>query len=127
LENPNHTTPGRDINSVLTQRTPVIENRMMSVRGQDQIVPLPAPREIYLGVIDDMVCANRSRRVHIPRAAHSSDFSPERFGNLHRKCTHTTRRAFNKNLVAWLDPSLVTKTLQRRACRDWYRGRVLKR
>jgi len=35
-----------------------------------------------------MVGANRSRRVHIPRAAHGSDLSPERFGNLDRKCTY---------------------------------------
>src|SRR5882724_4440557 len=100
---------------------------MMSIRSQNQIVPLPALREIYLGVIDDMVGANRSRCVQIPRAAHGSDFSPEHFGNLHRKCTHTTRRTFNKNLLTWPDPSLVSKTLQRRACRDWDRCRVLKR
>ena len=67
-----------------------------------------------------MVCANRSRRVHIPRAAHGSDSSPERFGNLDRKCTHTTRRAINQNLVAWLDPSLVTKTLKGGDCRHGY-------
>src|SRR5882724_2201669 len=100
---------------------------MMSVCSQDQIVPPPALGKIYLGVINDMVCANRSRRVDIPRATHGGNFSPERFGNLHRKCTHTARRAFNKNLLTWLDPSLVPKTLQRRACRDWHGCRLLKR
>jgi hypothetical protein len=74
-----------------------------------------------------MVCANRSRPVHIPRAAHGSDFSPERFGNLDRKRTHTTRGAINQNLVASLDPSLVTKTLKGRDCRHWYGCCVLKR
>jgi len=62
---------------------------MMGIRTHDQIVTLPALREIFSSVINDMVCANRSRRVHIPRAAHGSDFSPERFGNLDRKRTHT--------------------------------------
>ena len=33
--------------------------------------------------------------VHIPVAECSSDFSPEGFGNQHRKCTHTTRGAIN--------------------------------
>src|SRR6266850_537323 len=100
---------------------------MMDIRSQDQIVTLPVMCEIFPRVINDMVCANRSRRVHIPRAAHGSDLSPERFGNLDRKRTHTTRRSIHPNLVASLDPSLVTETLQGSDCRDWYGCRVLKR
>src|SRR5260370_29000701 len=100
---------------------------MICVRSKDQIVTLPTLREILSRVINDMVCANRSRRVHLPRAAHGSDVSPERFGNLDRKRTHTTRRAINQNLVASLDASLVTKTLQRGDCRHWDRCCVLKR
>ena len=87
MEDLRHGTSDHDINSVLTQRTPVIENRMMDIRTHDQVVTLPALREIFSSVINDMVCANRSRRVHIPRAADGSDFSPERFGNLDRKCS----------------------------------------
>src|SRR4030081_2307697 len=100
---------------------------MMGIRTQDQIVTLPTFREIFLLVINDMVCANRSRRGHISCAAHGSDLSPERFGNLDRKRTHTTRRSIHQNLVASLDPSLVTETLQGSDCRDWYGCRVLKR
>src|SRR6267143_1388722 len=100
---------------------------MMGIRTQDQIVTLPTFREIFLLVINDMVCANRSRRVHIPRAAHGSDLSPERFGNLDRKRTHTTRRAIHQNLVASLDSSLITETLEGGDCRDWYGCCVLKR
>ena len=100
---------------------------MIGVRSQDQIVTLPTFCEIFPGVINDMVCANRSRRVHIPRAAHGSDFRPEGFGNLDRECTHATRSAINQNLVATLDPSLITKTLQGSACRNWYRCCLLER
>src|ERR1700722_10606343 len=100
---------------------------MMAVHSQYQIVPLPKPREIYIGVIDDLVCAYRSRYVHIPRTTYGSDFSPKFFGNLHRKCADATRRALNENFVARLNPSPVAKTLERRTCRDWYRGCVLKR
>src|ERR1700730_1100229 len=74
-----------------------------------------------------MVSPNRSRRVHIPRAANGGDFSPERFGNLDRKRTHAARRAINQNLVAWLDPSLVTKTQKGGDCRHGYGCGVLKR
>ena len=99
----------------------------MDVRTQDQIVTLPALREILPRVINHMVCANRSRRVHFPRAAHGSDFRPERFGNLDRKRTHATGRAINQNLLAWLDPSLITKTLKGGDCRHRYGCCVLKR
>src|ERR1700722_6034973 len=100
---------------------------MMAVHSQYQIVPLPKPREIYIGVIDDLVCAYRSRYVHIPRTTYGSDFSPKFFGNLHRKCADATRRALNENFVARLNPSPVAKTLERRNCRDGYCGCVLKR
>src|ERR1700693_5443334 len=93
---------------------------MICVGSKNQVVTLTTLREIFPRVINDMVCANRSRRVHISRTAHGSDFSPERFGNLDRKCTHTTRRAINQNLVASLDPSLITKTLKGGECRHGY-------
>src|SRR6266478_3601043 len=99
---------------------------MMGIRTQDQVVGLPAQREIFSSVINDMVGANRSRRVHIPRAAHGSDLSSERFGNLDRKCANAARRAINQNLLAWLDSSLITKTLKGGDCRDWHGGCVLK-
>jgi len=100
---------------------------MISVGANNQIVTLPALREILSSVINDMVCADRSRRVHIPGAADGSDFSPERFGNLDRERTHTARRAIDQNLLASLDPSLITKTLKGGDGRDWYGRRVLKR
>src|SRR5713101_7156482 len=100
---------------------------MMGVRTHDQIVTLPAFREIFPRVIDNMVCANPPRGIYIPGAAHGSDFSPERFGDLDRKCTHTTRRAIDQNPLAWLDPSLITKALEGSDCRDWYGRCVLKR
>jgi hypothetical protein len=48
----------------------------------------------------------------ISRAAHASHFSSERFGNLHRKRTHTTRRTINQNLLPWLNLSFIAKTLR---------------
>ena len=99
----------------------------MGIRTQNQVVALPALREIFSSVINHMVGANRSRRVHIPRAAHGSDLRPERFGNLDRKCTHATGRAIDQNLVAWLNASLVAKALKCSDCRHWYGCCVLKR
>ena len=103
-DNSKRTASSYYINSVLIQSMPVIENRMIGIRSENQIVTLLAAREIFARVIDDLICANRSRRVHIPRAAHGSNFSAERFGNLDRERTHTARRAIDQNLLAWLDP-----------------------
>src|SRR5436309_10235454 len=120
-------TSDHDIHSLGTQCTLVIENRMISVHSKNEVIPLPIFGEIFLGVINDLVCANRAYHVHIPRAAHASDFSPERFGNLHRKRPHTTRRTINQHLLSWLNASLVAQTLQGGDCRYRYGRCFLKR
>jgi len=45
-----------------------------------------------------MVGTNRARHFSFARAAYGSYFSPERFGDLHRKRTYTTGCAINQNL-----------------------------
>ena len=70
---------------------------------------LPIFGEIFLRVINDMVCTNRAHHVHIPGAAHGRDFGPERFGNLHRKRPHTTRRTINQHLLSRLNLSFIAK------------------
>lgn len=74
-----------------------------------------------------MVCANGSHYVQVPGAAHGGDFRSERFSNLDSKCPYTTRRAIHHDLVAWLDPSFVAKSLEGSDSRDWHRCRVIKR
>src|SRR3990172_2795245 len=84
---------------------------------KNQVITLSVFGEIFLRVINDLVCANRAHHVQIPRAAHASDFSLERFGNLHRKRTHTTGRTINQNLLPRLNLSFIAKTLQGGECR----------
>src|SRR6266581_8933850 len=120
-------TSDHDIHSLGTQCTLVIENRMISVNSKNEVIPLPIFGEIFLGVINDPVCTNRAHHVHIPGAAHASDFSPERFGNLHRKRTHTARRTINQNLLPWLNLSLIAETLQCSDCRNRDGRSLLKR
>src|SRR5436305_6254857 len=93
---------------------------MISVRSKNQVITLPILGEIFLRVINDLICPNRARHVHIPRAAHTSHFSPERVGNLHRKRTHTTRRTMNQDLLPWLNLSFIAKSLQGSDCRHRY-------
>src|SRR6266516_8190273 len=105
-------TSDHDIHSLGTQCTLVIENRMISVHSKNQVIPLPISGEIFLRVINDMVCTNRAHYVQIPRAAYGGDFSPKRFGNLHRKRTHTTTRTMNQHLLPLLNVSFIAKALQ---------------
>src|SRR5579859_223512 len=93
---------------------------MISVSSKNQVITLPILGEIFLSVINDLVCPNRAHHVHIPRAAHASHFSPERFGNLHRKRTNATRRTMNQDLLPWLNLSFIAKTLQSGDCRYRY-------
>src|SRR2546421_710767 len=91
---------------------------MISVHSENEVIPLPIFGEICLGVINDVVCAKRAHHVHIPRAAHGSDESPERFGKLHRKRPHTTTRTRNQHLLSELYLSFRTKALQGGDCRE---------
>src|SRR5258708_29207718 len=90
---------------------------MISVSSKNQVIPLPIVGEIFSRVINDLVCTHRAHHVHISRAAYGSHFSPERFGNLHRKRTHTARRTMNQDLLPRLNLSCIAKTLQGRDCR----------
>src|SRR2546426_10135822 len=85
---------------------------MISVNSKNQVIPLTISGEIFLSIINDMVCPNRAHYVQIPRAAYGGDFSPKRFGNLHRKRTHTTTRTINQNLLPWLNLSFIAQALQ---------------
>src|SRR5437660_1586072 len=109
-------TSDHDIHALGTQCTLVIENRMIAVHSKNEVIPLPIFGEICLGVINDVVCPNRAHHVHIARAAHGSDASPERFGKLHRKRPHPTRRTINQHLLSRLYLSFRTQTLQGGDC-----------
>src|SRR6266487_3604593 len=73
---------------------------------------LPIPGEIFLRVINDMICANRAHHVQVPRAAYAGDFGSECFGELHRKRTHATRGAVNQNLLPGVDVPRIAQALQ---------------
>src|SRR5438067_9913778 len=94
---------------------------------ENQIITLPRFGEILLGVINDVICADGSDHVHIPRTAYAGDFCAERFGNLHSERTHASRRTVDQDLLSRLNLSLVAKTLQCGECRHRCRSRLLKR
>src|SRR6266487_6074562 len=100
---------------------------MISVHSKNQVISPPISGEIFLRVINDMVCTNRAHYVQIPCAAYGGDFSPKRFGKLYRKGTYTTTRTINQNLLPLLNLSFIAKALQGDECRLRYGCCFLKR
>src|SRR5216683_7734087 len=100
---------------------------MVSNAVENQVVTLPTFGEILSSVINDVIRADGSDHVHIPRTAYASNIRPEPLGDLHSERTHTSRRTVNQDLLARLNLSLVAKTLQCGECRHRCRSRLLKR
>ena len=94
---------------------------------ENQVVALRSFREVFLGVVKDAICTDRSDHVQIPRTANAGHICVERLGDLNGERPHASCRTVNQDLVAGLNLSLVAKTLQRGECRDRYGSRLLKR
>src|ERR1035437_3713699 len=94
---------------------------------ENQVVVLSTFREILLGVINDVICADGSDHVNVPRTAHARNFRTERFGDLHSERTHTSGRTVDQDLLPRLNLSFVAKTLQGCESRQGNRSRLFKR
>src|ERR1700733_3658878 len=94
---------------------------------EKQVVTLPAPGEILLGVINDLIRANGSDQVHISGAAYAGYVRAEPLGELHSERTHTSRGAVDQDLLPRPNLSLVAKTLQCSECRHTCGSRLLER
>jgi hypothetical protein len=79
---------------------------------EHEVVALPALDEVLLAVGDDVVCAERSDHVHVPRAAHAGHLSAEGPRDLHGEGPDASRRTDDQDLVPGLDASVVAQTLQ---------------
>src|SRR3712207_7717849 len=75
---------------------------MVARNIDDEIVALPALGEVLLGVINNLVCAERSDHIQFPRAVHAGHVRSVRLGKLHGEGSHTTARTVDQNLLSWL-------------------------
>src|SRR5205814_10299239 len=99
---------------------------MVSNAVENQVITLPTLGEILLRVINDLICAERSDDVDIPRTADAGHICPERLGDLHSERAHASRRPVNQDFLPRLKLSLVTKTLQRGVGRHGNSSRLLR-
>src|SRR5215831_18906191 len=100
---------------------------MISVNGNNQVIPLSTFGEIFLRVIDNVIRANRARDIEVLRTAHSGHFSPERFSNLHRKRAHTAACAVDEDALPRLNVPFVAYSQKSRQSRCGNGGRRLER
>src|SRR5260370_30411558 len=82
-----------------------------------QIILVSIFSEVFLGVINDMVCAKRAQKVQLAGVIHPSHLSPVEFGKLHCKRTGAATGTINQNLLPWLDLSFIANPLQGDHCR----------
>src|SRR5208282_2157689 len=94
---------------------------------EKQIVTLRTSGEILPGVIDDLIRAEGSNHVHIPRTAYAGNIRAERLGNLHSERAYAARRTVDQDLLTRLKLPFVAKSLQCGECRYRRRSRLLKR
>ena len=80
---------------------------------EHQVVALVAPGEVLPGVVDDVIGAERSHEVDVPRAAHRGHLRAERFRDLHGERPDASRGAVDQDLLPRLKLPLVAKTLER--------------
>ena len=97
---------------------------MVSVHVQNQIVVRPILREVFAGVVDHGVGAERSHRLQISRAADADHLGPERLRDLDGERPDPAGRAVDQDLVSPFNVSLVAQTLECGERRDRY-GRGL--
>src|ERR1700736_759882 len=93
---------------------------------ENDVVTFRAFSEILFRVINDMVRAERSHKIDIPRTADTGHIRAERLGDLDRECSHSPRSAINQDLLTRLNLSLVANSLQSRNARDVNRSRLFK-
>jgi hypothetical protein len=92
---------------------------------EEKVVTLIAESEVFAGVVDDAVGAERARLFDVARAAHGRDLGTQCFGDLHRERSNPTRSAVDQHALAGLQLAFVAQTLQRGERCDTNRRRLL--
>src|SRR5215211_1607413 len=109
------------------EHPPALPPRSAPRDVEQQVVAPVAPGEVLTRVVDDVIGAERSREVDVPRAAHAGHLRSERPGDLHGERAHAARRAVDQHLLPRLDLPLVAEALQGGERRDGHGRRLLER
>ena len=78
----------------------------------DHVVMLIGLGEIFFGVIDHVIGADRFHKIDIARAANSRDVCAERFRDLNRESANSSGCAVDQDFLSGLNVPFVAQTLQ---------------
>lgn len=82
---------------VPTSEVTTATERVLADRVEDDVVRLAVPSEVLLGVVDDLVGAERPHDLDVLRVAHCSHVRIEVPGQLHRRSADRPRRAVDED------------------------------
>ena len=91
---------------------------------EEQVVALLALGEVFFGVVDDVIGAERPRDLHVARAANGCDLGVERLCDLQREGPNATRCAVDQHFLAGVNLSC-PQPLQRSQPREPNRAGLL--
>src|SRR5580658_3149211 len=98
---------------------------MVPGKIENQVITLLTVCEIFFGVVDRVLCSERSNQLRIMRAAYASHMRAKDLGKLYAKCSYASRRAIDEDMLASLDLSFIAEALQGRERCDGARCRIL--
>ena len=98
-----------DQRPVRREGSPRLRHRVVPDVVEDEVVALSALREVLLGVVDDVVGADRADQVDVPGAGDAGHLGTERLGDLHGERAHAARRPVDRG------PSARAGRVRRRA------------
>src|SRR5207244_2077163 len=88
------------------ERAPEMREPTVAPDIEDHVVAVLAVCEVVAGVIDDVIGAEGSDRVHLRGAAYTGHLGSEGLGDLDGERAHASRRADDQHLLPVLDPSV---------------------
>ena len=94
---------------------------------EDEVVLLLAFGEVFPGVVDDVIRAERAHELDVSRAAYTGDFGAPGFRDLHGVGSHAAGGAIDEHLLSGGDATVIAQALQRGDGGDRYRGGLLER
>ena len=76
---------------------------------EDEVVALRAFGEVVLGVVDDVIRAERAHELHIAGAADAGHLGAERLGDLHGVCADAAGGAVDEHLLPGGDVTVIAQ------------------
>ena len=101
--------------SVRCERPSGVGHRTVPDVVEDDVVALVAVSEVLLGVVDDVVGADRADQLNVLGAAHSGHLGAENLGDLHSECADPARGPVDQDLLPGPHLRVVAKELERGA------------